>query len=76
VALCIRGVRTNCLQGDDVSSGVGRDWYGWACSRLCDLGSRPFSVDVSVQEWKVAFLFFHCDVCIVVKPIGVVQKLC
>jgi hypothetical protein len=24
-----------------VNSGVGIDWYGWACGVLCDLESRP-----------------------------------
>jgi hypothetical protein len=31
-----------CLQDGDVNSDVGRDWYGWASDRVCDLGSCPF----------------------------------
>jgi hypothetical protein len=30
------------LQDGDLNSSVGRDSYGWACDRLCYLGSRPF----------------------------------
>jgi len=33
-----------------------------------------FSADVSVQEWKVAFFFFHCKLYLVVESTEVVQN--
>jgi hypothetical protein len=53
-----------CEQDGDVSSGVVREWCGWACDRLCGLGSGPFSVDINVQEWKVAFFLSFIVNCI------------
>jgi hypothetical protein len=40
--LCVSGKQELIVFGRDVgvSSGVGRDWYGWVCGILCDLGSR------------------------------------
>jgi hypothetical protein len=64
------------LQVGDVNFGVDRDWCGWDSDRLCDIGGRPFSVDLNVQEWKVAFFFFHCELYLVVESIEVVQKFC
>jgi hypothetical protein len=39
-------------------------------------GTLLFLVDVIVQEWKVAFFFFHCELNICVESIDVVQKFC
>jgi len=39
------------------------------------LGAVCLSVDVNVQEWKLAFFFFHCKLYLVVESIEVVQKL-
>ena len=35
-----------------------------------------FSVDVNVQEWKVAFFFFHCKLFLVVESDEVVLIFC
>jgi hypothetical protein len=60
-----------------VNYGVGRNWYGWAYDRLCDLGSHPVCVYINVQEWKVAiFFFFHHELYVVVQSIEMVEEFC
>jgi hypothetical protein len=70
-----KGGLVGCEQDGNVSSGVGRDWCGWACDRPCDLGSCPFFCRHQCSGMEGGF-FFHCELYIVVESIDVVQKFC